>query len=55
MVAKEFKLRRIVNKNIVVFFVIIMPANVLRLMAVGLLEHSTFLTDKRLFKDTQVY
>ena len=29
--------------------------NVLRLMAVGLLEHSTFLTDKRLFKDTNVY
>ncbi len=30
-------------------------ANVWRLMAVGLLEHSTFLTDKRLFKDTNVY
>lgn len=32
-----------------------MRGNVLRLMAVGLLEHSTFLTDKRLFKDTQLY
>jgi hypothetical protein len=30
-----------------------MHYNVLRLMAVGLLEHSTFLTDKRLFKDTK--